>query len=294
MNQGVEIDKNLCKQCLVCTEICPNYIFEEREGNISIHAGRVTLCIACGQCMAACKSKAIRVDGLNYESDFFELRDDKSRNESFNSLIESRRSIRSFRKKEVPKELLEQIVNAISLAPPSFPPIKTELTIVCKKETIETALPYMIALYDGLLKGLKNPVARLFIRRSTGKNTFRVMNNHIVPIFNEQMSNLKNGNIDSICRNAPSMILFHANKKSDNYSTDILLALSFGLLKAHALGLGATAIDLIPPVVERSRELRTLFKIPEENQVVAAMIVGYPNYRYQLGIKRKLAGVYWI
>jgi hypothetical protein len=34
--------------------------------------------------------------------------------------------------------------------------------------------------------------------------------------------------------------------------------------------------------------------IPDSNVVVASMILGYPKYRYQRGIKRELRSVTWI
>ena len=68
----------------------------------------------------------------------------------------------------------------------------------------------------------------------------------------------------------------------------------YGLLAAHALGLGATAIGLVPPAIERSPRLREIFEIPPENQVLASMIVGYPRYRFRRGIRRELANVKWI
>jgi len=53
-------------------------------------------------------------------------------------------------------------------------------------------------------------------------------------------------------------------------------------------------IDLIPPAIQNSSYLRRLFSIPEGNVVVASLILGYPRYRYQWGIKRNLKGVTWI
>lgn len=78
------------------------------------------------------------------------------------------------------------------------------------------------------------------------------------------------------------------------YEADIYIALTYGLLAAHALGLGATAIDLVPPAIQNSSVLRELFSIPDSNVVVASMILGYPKHRYQRGIKRELKSVTWI
>jgi hypothetical protein len=46
--------------------------------------------------------------------------------------------------------------------------------------------------------------------------------------------------------------------------------------------------------VERNKDLRKLFQIPKDNEVLASMIVGYPKVSFKRGIKRELAKVKWI
>jgi len=190
--------------------------------------------------------------------------------------------------------MLEQIVDAVSFAPPSFPPLKTEIVIVQDKQLIKKSLPYMINMYDWLLKGLKKPLIKLIIRRKAGPEKFQMIQNHIIPMFTIKLPCMKNGTEDAITRNAQAMILFHADKQSDNHKADIFIALGYALLKAHSLGLGATAIDLIPPAIERTPYLKQLFQIPEENEVVASMILGYPKHKYKRAIQRQLKSITWI
>jgi len=291
MKKEITIDNTLCKKCKVCVEICPNGIFRMDNNLTSVKSERIELCFMCGQCMAACSEKAIQVEGLDYNKDFFELPETIN---SFNALIQSRRSVRAFKDAPVPKDKLEQIVNAISFAPPSFPPLKTEIVVIQDKQLIKKSLPLMINMYDNLLKGLKNPMVRLIIKRKAGSEKFQMIQNHIIPMFNIKLPFMKNGTEDAITRNAQAMILFHADKQSDNYKTDIFIALGYALLKAHSLELGATAIDLIPPAIERTPYLKQLFQIPKENEVVASMIIGYPKHKYKRAIQRQLKSITWI
>jgi len=128
--------------------------------------------------MAACSEKAIHVLGLNNNKDFLDLPETIN---SFNALIQSRRSVRSFMEIPVPKDILEQIVNAITFAPPSFPPLKTEIIVVQDKELIKQSLPHMVNWYDNLIKRLKNPLVRYIIRTKAGSERFQTIQNHLVP-----------------------------------------------------------------------------------------------------------------
>jgi nitroreductase len=241
--------------------------------------------------MAACPEKAIHVEGLDYNKDFFDLPETIN---SFNALIQSRRSVRAFKNSPVPKDVLDQIVNAISYAPPSFPPLKIEIVVVQDKQLIEKSLPYMVNFYDYLIKRLNNPIAKLVIKRKMGSEKFHLFQNHVLPMFNIKLPFMKDGTEDAITRNAQAMILFHANSQSHNFRTDIFIALTYALLRAHSLGIGATAIDLIPPAIERTPFLKQMFKIPKENEVVASMILGYPKYKYRRAIQRQLESIIWI
>ena len=295
LDNQIFIDQSTCSDCGLCAEVCPAKLYI-KAGNrgIGIRQDRLPFCIQCGQCMAVCPSRSVTVNGFSYERDFFELAGPIAADASFMEMITTRRAIRNFKDKAVPRDLLEQVVQAVAFAPPGFTPIKTELVVVQDPEIVRTALSYMIEVYDGLLKALRNPVARVVIRRKVGPAKFKTLQNHVVPLMKNRLPELKSGKEDTITRHAPAMIVFHAHKDAENYETDIHIALTYTFLAAHALGLGGSAMDLIPPAIQNSAELRKMLAIPESNVVVGATILGYPKYCYQRSIKRDLKRIVWI
>jgi nitroreductase len=244
--------------------------------------------------MAICPTKSVTVEGLSYESDFFDLPAEAWTEDSFGSLIASRRSVRAFQDKPVPREDLQKIVDAISRAPMGYPPHKIEIVIVQNRETIEKALLIIIGMYEKLAKMMDHSIMGFLLKRKLKPEVIKALTEHVLPSLRYRLPDMKAGRGDTITRGAPALILFHAHRASGNHSEDVLIALTYGLLSAHALGLGATAIGLVPPVIERSPELRGLFQIPAENEVLASMIVGYPKHRFKRGIRRELPGVKWI
>jgi len=295
MENPVSIDQRTCRACGLCGEVCPNKILSKNAlGKITFRQDRLSFCMKCGQCMAICPTKSIGIEGLSYSKDFFEIPEKFPIEAPFFNMIASRRAIRNFKDQPVPKELLEKVVQAITFAPPGFTPIKTEIVVIQDKKIIRKALPYMIKVYDDLVKAMGNPVGRFFIRRKVGKEKFNTIKNHVVPLMKNRLPELKRGEEDTLTRNAPAMIVFHARKTAENYEADAYVAMTYGFLAAHALELGGSAMDIIPPAIQHSPELRKMFSIPDGNQVVASMILGYPKHHYQRGIRRGLKSMTWI
>lgn len=120
------------------------------------------------------------------------------------------------------------------------------------------------------------------------------MREHLIPLLKSRLPELKKGTEDTITRYAPAMILFLADKHDEDISKDISIAATYGMLATHSLGLGGSIMDLIPPAIDKNKELRKLFCIPDNGQVVTFIIIGYPKYKYQRGIKRELKSVTWL
>jgi nitroreductase/NAD-dependent dihydropyrimidine dehydrogenase PreA subunit len=297
MKNTISVNQLTCKKCILCTEVCPNKILIKNESNeIVFRTDRVALCFKCGQCMAVCPTKSIKVNGLSYETDFFELPQNGSDDyeKSFYNMIHTRRAIRNFKDKPVPGELLEKIVEAISFAPPGFPPLKIKIIVIQNTLLIRNALPIMIKFYDKLVVIMKKPMYRYFIKKETGEKKFKTLQEHLIPLLISRLPELKNGTEDTITRNAPAMILFLADKNEEDISQDTSVAATYGMLATHSLGLGGSIMDLIPPAINKDEELKKLFCIPDNHEIVTSLIIGYPKYKYQRGIIRNLKSVKWI
>jgi nitroreductase len=244
--------------------------------------------------MAVCPTQSITAGGLSYEKDFFDLPMGGLGECDFFNFLSSRRSVRNFQDKPVSREMLQRIIDAVTLAPMGFPPHKVEVTVVQNRAVIKKSLPHLMKLYGDLNKWMKNPLAQFFMKRKMNQETFNTIQNHVMPAMEKGLPEMREKGRDIFTRGAPALILFHAPRGSENHTEDSHVAVTYGLLAAHALGLGASAIGLIPAAVERNRDLRKLFQIPGENEVLASMIVGYPKLSFKRGIKRELAKVSWI
>jgi nitroreductase/NAD-dependent dihydropyrimidine dehydrogenase PreA subunit len=277
------IDQSLCKNCGICTEVCPNKIIEKKEAT-EFNQEREHLCQQCGQCMAICPAKSVHIEGLSYEADFHDLAGNKSNYENFVEILSSRRSVRAFKNRPVSEELLDEIVDAVSYAPFGAAPAKMEISVINNRKTIESALPLISNFLNGIGEMVENPIASRALKLITGKEDFQTIKNHIYPIAKGGIYDLDHG--DGITRGAPSIITIHAPKDAEAHTNNGVIYATYMMLAAHAIGLGATMIECVITPINRSKKLKQIFRIPAKNEAVMSVIIGYPKYRYKRTIKR--------
>ena len=58
----VMVDKEKCKGCEDCIEVCTVSVFEMQDGKSIVSNGEA--CIGCGSCVGVCKETAITVEEL--------------------------------------------------------------------------------------------------------------------------------------------------------------------------------------------------------------------------------------
>ena len=289
--QEFYIETETCSQCGTCVEVCPALILEkDSSGMVSFKPDYIHLCLGCGQCMAVCTKKSVFAKAMKYERDFFEF----SENKDFFSLMEHRRSVRRFKPMPVSREEIEKILFAVSQAPHGDSHHHVEITIINNRNKIMEALPLMSQFYDKLEKWLHNPIMCQIIKLKKGQDTLNTLKNHLLPRIKKGIYRNISFEYDGITRGAHTLLLFHAQKDSEEHKEDSYIFVTYATLAAQALGLGATVIGLVPAAINKSAELKRLFSIPDKHETVVSMIVGYPKFKYRRGIKRELKKVSWV
>jgi nitroreductase/Pyruvate/2-oxoacid:ferredoxin oxidoreductase delta subunit len=283
-----------CVKCELCVLICPAAILSQTEtGEIFFRKDRVEVCIKCGHCMAICGHKSISIEGLSYDRNFQPIPNSTVDPLDFKNFLLTRRSVRVFQERPVPLEALEKIVEMIATVPFGVHPDNVQITVISEKKMIEKAVPFMSSMYKRMYLFLRIPVLGWLIMRSMPEETRNTLKNFIIPHI-EKGFYIHHEEVDDIARNAPAMILFHAPKAAEEHTVDAHICLTYALLAAHSLGLGATAIGLIGPAINQSKPLRALFQIPAGNEIVESMIVGYPKQRFKHAIIRPKRNVTYI
>jgi ferredoxin len=287
------INRNLCKNCKLCIEVCPCNIIELNAQNETYFIpDRESICLKCGQCMAVCKTKAISVKGLSYDHDFIDLPQNNVDYDNFIGFLANRRSVRNFKDKALPENILQGVVDSISYAPFGAAPDKMCITVINNRRKIESALPHIENFLDNIVKWIENPIASFMIKRKNGIEQFNTIKNHLYPISKLENYKLEFG--DRITRDAPALIIFHAKESAEAHTHNSLIYATYTSLAAHAHGLGATMNGIIPAAINRVKEVRDIFEIPKDNEAVMSLMIGYPKIKYRRAIKRRNRITEWI
>ncbi len=281
MNAYNHINQLTCKQCNNCVLVCPNKIIEKQtDGKVEFNPEKFKYCLFCGQCMAVCTSKSVFLTDMNYGKEIVEYDKPLIDYKDLYNLLLSRRSVRNFKKEAVSKEMIQKLIDIISLAPYGALNDKVEITVINDKAKIEKALPIMSSFYEKLGKWMNNPFMRFMMKRKLSIEKFTTIDKHLMPNLKRKHYDVSNG-ID-----APAIMLFHAPYAAEEHTEDSLIYVTYAAIAAHALGLGATINGLFPPAINKLPELKQMFNIPENNEVITSIIFGYPKVHYQFGIKR--------
>ena len=289
---GPTIDAETCVNCGACVRICHSDLFRKGEEAAELNADAPTECIRCGQCMAVCPTEAVTVEGYDY-AQFPEIPEALPDAKALHDLLVSRRSIRHFTEEPVSREDLERVIEIVTTAPMGFPPTPVEVVVFPTRDSLEAILPAVIEGYEGFQKMLSSAIGRFMMRRSVGADVYDGLMREFAPYIDPMVSAWKDDGKDTLTWGAPAMLLFHATRKALSGAEDMDIACTYAAQAAHALGLGATILGCVAPIVDRSQEFRARLGIPEGNKVHISLVVGHPDVKYRRAIPRELKSVRW-
>ena len=293
----IHIDSETCKACGICGHVCPRHVIEtiEREGEkvTLVSPERLDLCMGCGHCAAVCPNGSIQVDGLDLE-EFGPLRELEIGENQLLSLMEQRRSIRRYKDKPVPRDMLDRIIEAAHRAPTGTSRRSTGVIVIDKPEILKTLSNLIYDLYESLDKALGNPIARFFVKRRVGQRMLGTLEDFVMPGMRWYIRWYRKNRSDEILRDCPALMLFHSPKREPMGEANCVIAAFHAIFMAEVLGIGTCFNDLIPPACNRVPEIRRLLDLPEEREIYASLTLGYPKYQFKRIIPRRLAEVRYL
>jgi ferredoxin/nitroreductase len=283
------IEYATCTNCGLCARVCGGRIIREVDGRYEIHSYEGWECFGCGNCMAVCPSRSITAEGLSY--DMFAPLDKKTIGfDPLYGALLSRRSVRNYQKRPVLKDAVQSVIRAAATAPMGVPPTAVEVLVIDRRADIERLLVEVRKQYRGLLFIMGNPVTRFFMRLVQGKALYHALRTHVVPAARHALEESEKDR-EYFTYEAPVLMVFHGNRYKVAIEQDCFIAASYASIAALTVGLGSCFSGMIPPIIDRGREIKASLGIPKENGVYACLMLGYPAVGIKRAIPRDFKGV---
>lgn len=250
------IDQSLCIHCGSCVKVCPLNIFSmEEDGSITPAQKE---CIRCFHCTAACPVRAISHSARGHDACYPAPAPESTLLAAF----QRRRSIRHFKDALPDRALIQAALDGAAYAPSAKNQQLYRWTVVLGRERVEE-------LY------------RLCLDWAAGEREFR----HLLYLQ-------RRGN-DPVTCGAPCVILVHTPQAAHYHDTDAVIAATLADQLLADSGLGTCWGGYLCHIANQCAPLRQLLALPEDHQVCAALLTGYPNERYP-SIPPRSASVTWL
>ncbi len=290
----ISIDPAKCTKCGFCIDECPNYVFallSVAGGGTEISVRYPDQCCKCDHCVAICPADAITDDEMPLEK-FQNLPAAGIPPEQIKNFLLSRRSIRAFKETPVPKDVVEQLIEAaIHAGCASNGQTERFIVIQDRKALAELERLVVEVVWKAGLKYLGNSLGRRILQMKVGHDMVRQWSAYHRIIKNRTKDNQLAG---MVFRNAPMVIVSQGLRANVDSYVNCALASRNMEIMAKSLGLGTCWIGFLAAAAQRSRKIGRFLGIPDDRNVYSAIMVGYPKHQYQKSIPRKAREVRWM
>jgi ferredoxin len=273
----ITIDKEKCKKDGLCSRVCGVRIFSHKKKETP-KLQNTENCVLCGECIAICPSGAISHNIL-----------DRSRFKRIENLVPvdadvvasllcQRRSVRVYKKEQIPQSELEEIVSIAGFAPTSAHGGEgwvRSCVIVSGEEHMRIVRDLTAEYMKKLAKLLESLMVRIVARWNPKTRVGR----SLLPDIHMRLEEIEKG-CDAITYNAPHALFFHSPKYSPNPEVTCDSALYTVMLLAHAKGMGTCWNGWLTRAANGFRiksftALRELLGFPSHHEVYSAATLGY-------------------
>jgi nitroreductase/NAD-dependent dihydropyrimidine dehydrogenase PreA subunit len=286
----VTIDSERCLKDGLCARICRKVFSQAMKGSVPIIAHEES-CDACGHCVLVCPGGAIRHAEYPQESVHQVSHDPMPSYEQMRQMIVTRRSIRTFQKRPVEKEIVEKLIDGARFAPSAKNTQSTKF-IAVQDESLLHEIASITAAWLGMAaQRLKNRLWRkLYIL--LGERDVEKMARSIgqFELIAEQMRK----NVDLILFEAPALLLFHANKRVRFAEVNANLALHNAMMLASSLGLGTLYTGYVVTACGHDKTIPRLLGLAKNEKVYGGLAIGYPEIEFSKWVDRHPARVRWM
>ena len=267
------IDEKTCNRDGICSAVCPVGIIDFKKGQLpKASADAAELCIACGHCVAVCPTASLSHAKMAAQECPPVQKDFQLSAQQCEHFLRSRRSIRTYQDKPVPREEIARLITVASHSPSGHNTQSPRWRVIDNRAQIQKLASIVIDWMGWMVENQPEIAVDLHMARAIRR--------------------WENGT-DVILRGAPAVVVAHAGKTDRTAPAACTIALATMELAAMSMGLGtcwagyfwASSLSF-PPMVKA-------LALPEGHQSFGALMLGYPRFAYHRLPLRKPPVISW-
>ena len=260
-----KIDNEKCDKDGICAIECPAHIIEmTKEGPFLIKDAQ-QFCIKCGHCVAVCPKAAFSLEFLSPDQCMPIEKDLDLNANQIEHFLKSRRSVRRYKKKQVPKDIFEKA-----------------LAISCCAPTASNRQPVKWLVING-----NKDVGKIGAHVIDWMRYALKAHPQMARMYNlETLINQWDKGVDRICRDAPLLVFAYASDEFASAAADCHLALAYLELALPGFNLGSCWAGYVNSAAGLWPNLAAHLKLPEKHTCHGALMVGFPKLKYYRAPKR--------
>lgn len=269
-----------CISCGKCIKVCPEFVLHFTAAR-RVENDATRHCVLCGHCVCVCPTKALQHSAFPYSKIYSFKREALPSPEQMLLLCKARRSCRNFTKQPVPREFLEQILEAGTYAPTANNCRSFGFTVVTSPEKLRLLSEYTVKAY-GRVYHLLNHAPLIALMKWLKIDAVKYL-----PDLKEVLVQYEKGT-DYIMRGATAAILITADKKDFFARDSANLAYQNMSLMAESLGVGQCYMGFVCSGISMDFNNRIARAFSLDNKIYAVMALGIPARTFTAHPTREL------
>ena len=268
-----EVNLDTCNQDGICAAVCPAGLINLRENAYPAPVdGAEEICIRCGHCVAVCPTGSLTHRNITVDQCAPVRKDYKLTAEQCEHFLRSRRSIRVYKDKPVSQDELAQLIEIARYAPSGHNSQCVQWSVLGNRDELNGLGGIVIDWMRHLIVNMPELAAAMHIEKTVKR--------------------WETG-ADVILRNAPALIVAHAEKDNRTAPAACTIALTYLELAATSMGLGCCWAGYFNAAATTFPPMMKALALPDGHLSFGAMMVGYPKFKYQRLPTRNTPEITW-